>query len=77
MEYQGIVQACREAIRKAKAQLKLKLVSDLNGEKESFYCTLSEKVKQRKTGARCGAEALVTEKKNKSATQCFLCLSYY
>lgn len=63
MEYQGIVQACREAIRKAKAQLKLKLVSDLKDKKESFYSTLSEKVKQRKTGACCGAEGLVTAKK--------------
>lgn len=66
VEYQGIVQACREAIRKAKAQLKLKLVSDLKDEKESFYSTLSAKVKQRKTGACCGAGALVTEKKTKN-----------
>lgn len=63
VEYQGIVQDCREAIRKAKAQLKLKLVGDLKDEKESFYSTLSAKVKQRKTGACCGAGALVTEKK--------------
>lgn len=75
MEYQGIVQACREAIRKAKAQLKLKLVSDLKDKKESFYSTLSEKVKQRKTGACCGAEGLVAAKKKD--TQCFLCLSFY
>lgn len=65
VEYQSIVQACREAIRKAKAQLKLKLVSDLKDEKESFYSTLSEKVKQRKTGTCCGAESPVTEKKKK------------
>lgn len=45
MEYQGIAQTCRDAIRKAKAQLKLKLAGNMKDKKS----ILSEEEKHEHT----------------------------
>ena len=42
-EYRSIDQVCRDSARKAKAQLQLKLVMDINGNKNSFYHYISIK----------------------------------
>lgn len=46
VEYQGIAQACRDAIKKAKAQLKLKLVGNLKDEKLLEHIIRKSKAKE-------------------------------
>ena len=62
-EYRNVVGACRDATRKAKAQLELSLAKDVKGNKKVFFKYVSSK---RKTGENVGlllneVGALVTE----------------
>lgn len=56
-KYRTIAQMCRDAIRKAKAQLELEAMSDVKGSQKSF-CTdiISTKERQRKCGFQCSVE---------------------
>ena len=45
--YKGIARACRDAVRKAKAQLKLKLAVDVTNNKKGFFRYVSHKQKKK------------------------------
>jgi len=67
-EYRNVVKACRDAMRKAKAHLELKLARDVKDNKKSFFKYISSK---RKTRDNVGlllneAGALVTEDAEKA-----------
>ena len=47
-EYRNVVRACRDATRKAKAHLELKLARDIKDNKKAFFNYISNK---------CGAAA--------------------
>ena len=46
-EYRNVVRACRDATRKAKAYLELKLARDVKNNKKSFFNYISSKRKTR------------------------------
>lgn len=48
-EYRSIDQVCRDSARKAKAQLQLKLVMDINGNKNGFNHCISMKSPSKET----------------------------
>jgi len=45
--YKGIARACRDAVRKPKAQLKLKLARDVKNYKKGFFRYINNKQKQK------------------------------
>ena len=46
-EYRNVVRACRDAMRKAKAHLELKLARDVKNNKKGFFNYISSKRKAR------------------------------
>jgi len=67
-EYRNVVRACRDATRKAKAHLELKLARDVKNNKKGFFNSISSK---RKARANVGplldeAGVLVTEDAEKA-----------
>ncbi|GAB0181915.1 mitochondrial enolase superfamily member 1 [Grus japonensis] len=46
--YKGIARACRDAVRKAKVQLELKLAEDVKNYKKGFFREVNNKQKQKK-----------------------------
>lgn len=47
-EYRNPVQTSKEEVRKAKAQMEVKLVGDIKDEKKCFYKCIGDKKKTRK-----------------------------
>lgn len=47
-KYRGIAQACRDGVRKAKAQLEINLERDFKSMKKSFYNYITSKIKLRR-----------------------------
>jgi len=52
-EYRNVVRACREAMRKAKVHLELKLARDVQDNKLGFFKYISSKRMTSKMCARC------------------------
>jgi len=67
-EYRNVVKACRDATRKAKAHLELKLARDVKNNKKSFFNYISSKRKARdNVGSQLNeAGVLVTEDAEKA-----------
>ena len=51
--YKGIARACRDAVRKAKAQLELKLARDVKNYKKGFFRYVTTSRNRRKIPASC------------------------
>ncbi|GAB0179274.1 mitochondrial enolase superfamily member 1 [Grus japonensis] len=66
--YKGIARACRDAVRKAKAQLKLKLARDVKNYKKGFFRYVNNKQKEKEnTGPRLNRRGeLVTNNAEKA-----------
>lgn len=69
-EYRATVRACRDSIRKAKADLEFNLVRDVRGNKKGFYRYINSKRKVRGYVGPLlnGAGELVTEKSLRYST---------
>jgi len=52
-EYRNVVRACRDATRKAKAHLELKLARDVKNNKKGFFSYISSKWKTRDNVGHC------------------------
>jgi len=52
-KYRNVVRACKDATRKAKAHLELKLARALKGNKKSFFKYISSKWKARDNVGPC------------------------
>jgi len=67
-EYRNVVRACRDATRKAKADLELKLARDVKNNKKGFFNYISSKRKTRDNVGQLLNEAgvLVTEDAEKA-----------
>jgi len=76
-EYRNVIRACRDATRKAKAPLELKLTRDVKNNKKGFFNYISSKRKARDNVGPLLNEVgvLVTGCREGRATECLLCFS--